>query len=75
MVPIGSQWKSKIFITTVLKQDDIFVRESIKETLNSLSFVKNCGVAFISTGILLSRISLYSKLEVTIWFEFELEIR
>lgn len=60
MVPIGSQWKSKIFITAVLKQDDIFVRESIKETLNSLSFVKNCGVAFISTGILYWADSLFT---------------
>lgn len=75
MVPIGSKWKSKIFITTVLKQDDILVREISKEILNSLPFMKKCEIAFISIGILLSTLSLHSKLEVTICFEFELEIR
>lgn len=58
MVPIGSKWKSKIFITTVLKQDEIFVRESSKEILNSLPFMKKCEAAFIPFGILLSGLSL-----------------
>lgn len=66
--------KESDFYLTVLKQD-IFVRESSKEILNSLPFMKKCEFTFISIGILLSRLSLYFKLEVTICFEFELEIR
>lgn len=37
--------------------------------------MKKCKVAFISIGILVSKLSLHFKLEITICFEFELEMR
>ena len=48
--------KESDFYLTVLKQD-IFVRESSKEILNSLPFMKKCEFTFISIGILLSWLS------------------
>ena len=66
--------KESDFYLTVLKQD-IFVRESSKEILNSLPFMKKCEFTFISIVILMSRLSLHFRLEVTICFEIELEIR
>lgn len=59
--------RSKISISSILKQDGIFDRKSSETALNLLPSKRKHEVALISSGIWVSRHFPY-KLEVTIYF-------